>query len=178
MHNKVILIILDGLNYQVARECMGCLMGYVELSRAQLHRLICELPSVSRPLYETILTGKRPLDHGILSNENRRMSREASVFSLTREAGKTTAAAAYYMFSELYNHSPFEPSCDRFQLDTDQPIQHGLFYWQNQYPDSHLFADAEYLRANYDPDFIVLRRLTENSARSEDGRKLRLKIWF
>lgn len=31
MSNKVILVVLDGLNYQVARDCMGYLNGLLEL---------------------------------------------------------------------------------------------------------------------------------------------------
>ncbi|WP_062264677.1 alkaline phosphatase family protein [Endozoicomonas arenosclerae] len=169
MSNKVILIILDGLNYQVARECMGCLMGYVELSRAQLHKLVCELPSLSRPLYETILTGTRPLDHGVLSNDMARRSHQNSIFSLARDREKTTAAAAYYMFSELYNHGPFQPLEDRFQNSPDQLIQHGLFYWLDHYPDSHLFADAEYLRTAYDPDFLLIHPMNVDDAGHHHG---------
>lgn len=30
MSNKVILVVLDGLNYQVARDCMGYLNGLLE----------------------------------------------------------------------------------------------------------------------------------------------------
>ncbi len=30
MSNKVILVVLDGLNYQVARNCMGYLNGLLE----------------------------------------------------------------------------------------------------------------------------------------------------
>ncbi|MEZ8822203.1 alkaline phosphatase family protein, partial [Vibrio sp. 10N.247.310.23] len=32
MSNKVILVVLDGLNYQVARDCMGYLNGLLEQS--------------------------------------------------------------------------------------------------------------------------------------------------
>ncbi|MDO6512489.1 hypothetical protein Q4514_18550, partial [Celeribacter halophilus] len=35
MSNKVILVVLDGLNYQVARDCMGYLNGLLELSDMQ-----------------------------------------------------------------------------------------------------------------------------------------------
>jgi predicted AlkP superfamily pyrophosphatase or phosphodiesterase len=34
MSNKVILVVLDGLNYQVARDCMGYLNGLLEQQRA------------------------------------------------------------------------------------------------------------------------------------------------
>ena len=34
-------------------------------------------------------------------------------------------------------------------------IDAGIFYWEDDYPDSHLFADGEYLRKQYEPDFIL-----------------------
>ena len=34
---------------------------------------------------------------------------------------------------------------DRIQLDTDLPIENGLFYFEDHYPDSHLFAEAAWL---------------------------------
>ena len=32
---------------------------------------------------------------------------------------------------------------DRIQFD--KAIENGIFYWEDHYPDSHLFADANYL---------------------------------
>lgn len=34
MSNKVILVVLDGLNYQVARDCMGYLNGLIEQKKS------------------------------------------------------------------------------------------------------------------------------------------------
>jgi len=76
MNNKVILVVLDGLSYQVARDCMGYLNGLVEQPHSQsalrttLYQLKSELPSMSRPLYECILTGIRPIESGIVNNAN------------------------------------------------------------------------------------------------------------
>ena len=61
MNNKVILVILDGLNYQVAADCLGYLMGHVEQRSARLFKLRCELTSLSN---------------------------QTSVLSLARKAGK------------------------------------------------------------------------------------------
>ena len=66
MQHNVILVLLDGLNYQVAHHAMGHLHAYVEADRAALYRVECELPSLSRPLYECILTGVPPIDSGIV----------------------------------------------------------------------------------------------------------------
>ena len=60
MPHKVILVILDGLNYQVAEHALGHLQAYRAAGRAQLYKLDCELPALSRPLYECLLTGSAP----------------------------------------------------------------------------------------------------------------------
>ncbi|MEG0637176.1 MAG: alkaline phosphatase family protein, partial [Pseudomonas sp.] len=127
MNHNVILVLLDGLNYQVAHHAMGHLHAYVEADRAALYRLECELPALSRPLYECILTGVAPIDSGIVHNNVSRLSSERSVFHYAREAGLNTAAAAYHWVSELYNRSPFEPLRDRHTHAPKLPIQHGLF---------------------------------------------------
>ncbi|WP_370514570.1 alkaline phosphatase family protein [Endozoicomonas sp. OPT23] len=166
---KVILIILDGLNYEVARDCLGNLMAYVELFKARLFKLRCELPSLSRPMYETIITGTRPIDHGVVHNDIIRNSRIESIFSLARSQKLTTAAAAFHWVSELYNDCPFEMMEGRYQNDPEQLIQHGIFYWQEQYPDSHLFADAEHLRVNNDPDFLLIHPMNIDHAGHRSG---------
>lgn len=68
-------------------------------------------------------------------------------------------------FSELYNRVPFAPRCDRILHDLTLPIQHGCFYWEDSYPDSHLFADAEMLRQSHTPDFMLVRghRLSDSN---------------
>lgn len=156
MSDKVILVVLDGLSYQVAHHCMGYLNGLIEADRATLYKMECELPSMSRPLYECILTGIAPVNSGIVNNEIVRLSHFDSIFSLAQKAGKTTAAAAYYWVSELYNRSPFVATRDRFTNDKQLAIQHGCFYQADHYPDDHLFIDAEYLRTEHSPDFLLI----------------------
>ena len=51
MKHNVILVVLDGLNYEVARHALGHLQAYCGAERAALYKLDCELPSLSRPLY-------------------------------------------------------------------------------------------------------------------------------
>lgn len=156
MKNKVILVVLDGLNYQVAHDCMGYLNGLIEQSRATLYQLQCELPSMSRPLYECILTGVPPVKSGIVNNQIVRVSQNESIFSLARQQGKTTAAAAYHWVSELYNRAPYNASRDRFTHDETMNIQHGCFYHWDHYPDEALLLDADYLRKTHQPDFLLI----------------------
>jgi predicted AlkP superfamily pyrophosphatase or phosphodiesterase len=156
MTSAVILVILDGLQFAVAQTGMGYLAHLVEAQQASLYKVQAELPTLSRPLYETLLTGTPASVHGITANEVNRLSHQTSLFHLATQQGLTTAAAAYSWFSELYNRSPFNPFSDRVQHATHQPIQHGVFYWEDSYPDSHLFADAEMLRRDYHPNFMLV----------------------
>ncbi|SHO58686.1 alkaline phosphatase family protein [Vibrio quintilis] len=168
-NNQVILVIIDGLAYDTATDCMGYLQSLVEQRQATLYQLQSELPSLSRPLYETILTGTSPLEHGVLHNQIVRRSTEESVFSLARQAGLTTAAAAYHWFSELYNTAPFIPERDRLTNNPSLLIQHGLFYHEDHYPDSHLFCDAEILRQTYQPDFLLVHPMNTDDAGHKAG---------
>ncbi|MEE5126152.1 alkaline phosphatase family protein [Pseudomonas alliivorans] len=169
MKHKVILIVLDGLNYEVARHTMGHLQAWHAAGRAALYRLECELPALSRPLYECILTGVVPIESGIVHNNVSRLSCERSVFHYARDAGLSTAAAAYHWFSELYNRTPFDAARDRHTDTPELPIQHGLFYWADHYPDSHLFADAESLRLKHEPDFLLIHPMNIDDAGHKHG---------
>jgi predicted AlkP superfamily pyrophosphatase or phosphodiesterase len=75
---------------------------------------------------------------------------------LAHEAGKTTAAAAYYWFSELYNHAPYDQIEDREVDDDSLPIQHGRFFTQDDYPDIELFATARMLVRRFNPDYLLV----------------------
>lgn len=164
MKHKVILVLLDGLNYEVARHALGHLQAYCAAGRAALYRLECELPALSRPLYECIMTGAAPIDSGVVHNDVVRLSRERSIFHYARDAGLTTAAAAYHWMSELYNRAPFVAARDRHTSDAALPIQHGHFYYADHYPDSHLFADAESLRLRHAPDFLLVHPMNIDDA--------------
>ncbi|ENM5834070.1 alkaline phosphatase family protein [Vibrio metoecus] len=169
MSHKVILVVLDGLNYQVAQHCLGYLQALVEQQRAALYLVESELPSLSRPLYECLLTGVRPTDSGIISNQVVRRSHHESIFSLARAQNKVTAAAAYHWVSELYNRAPYDPICDRFTQDTSLNIQHGCFYHWDHYPDEALLLDGEWLRRQHDPDFLLLHPMNIDDAGHQFG---------
>lgn len=161
-------MLLDGLRLDVARDCLG----YVQAEAAAAGRpclpVTAELPSLSRPLYETLMTGVPPVRSGITGNGIVRRSRCTSVFDQCRRAGRTTAAAAYHWFSELYNHAPFQPA-HRVTQDPDAAIQHGLFYWRDGYPDDHLFADAEALRLRHRPGFLLVHPMGVDDAGHRHG---------
>lgn len=153
---KVILVIIDGLGYETGKTRMGYLQHLVEHNQASFHKVIGELPTISRPMYETILTGLPAYKHGIISNGTVRLSKERNIFKIVRENGLKTAAAAYHWMSELYVKAPFDAMNDRFLNNPEADIQNGVFYWADDYPDSHLYYDAEYLRKTNNPDFMLV----------------------
>ncbi|MBM7647480.1 putative AlkP superfamily pyrophosphatase or phosphodiesterase [Bacillus ectoiniformans] len=161
------MIVVDALRFDTACTHMGFMQHLVEQKAAARYEVKSEVPSLSRPLYETILTGTPPLVHGIVGNSVVRLSTQESVFHLARRSGKTTAAAAYYWVSELYNHAPFRHGMDRIQLDKEAPIENGVFYFEDHYPDSHLFAEAEWLVTEKQPDFLYIHPMNVD----DDGHK-------
>ncbi len=146
----------DGLRYDTAAAGMGYLGHLVEAKLASLYKVTGELPSISRPMYETVHTGLPVSEHGIVSNSVVHGSTKPNVFGLARAAGRTTAAAAYYWFSELYNRSPYDWIEDREVDDVSLPIQHGRFYTQDDYPDIDLFATAGMLVRRFSPDYLLV----------------------
>jgi predicted AlkP superfamily pyrophosphatase or phosphodiesterase len=153
---KVILVLSDGLRYDIAVARMGFLGHLVEAKLASLYKVIGELPSLSRPMYETVHTGLTVTEHGVVSNQVVRLSNQPNIFQLARDAGKTTAAAAFFWVSELYNRAPFDPIDDREVDDGSLLIQHGRFYTQNEFPDIDLFATAAMLVRRFDPDYLLV----------------------
>ena len=153
---KVILILSDALRYDVAVANMGFLGHLVEYKLASLYKIVGELPSLSRPMYETIHTGVPSSVHGIVANAIVRHSTMPNIFQSVTNAGKVTAAAAFSWISELYNRAPYDPIDDKEMDDTSLPIQHGRFYTKDEYPDVELFATAAHLIRKFSPDYLLL----------------------
>jgi predicted AlkP superfamily pyrophosphatase or phosphodiesterase len=154
--DKVILVLSDALRYDAAVAGMGFLGHLVEQKKASLYKVIGELPSMSRPMYETIHTGLPVIEHGIISNYIVRRSNKPNIFEAAVQAKKSTAAAAYYWFSELYNQAPYDRLNDREVDDATLPIQHGRFYTEDDYPDIELFQSAGTLVRKFTPDYLLV----------------------
>ena len=154
--NKVILVLSDALRYDTAVNQMGYLGHLVETNQASLYKVTGELPSMSRPMYETVHTGLPSSAHGITSNYVVRLSNQPNIFQIARQAGKVTAAAAYNWFSELYNRAPYDRVEDREVDDPALTIQHGRFYSDDDFPDVELFAAAAMLVRRFSPDYLLV----------------------
>ena len=157
---KTILVLLDACRFDTGTENAGYLEHLIDSKKGAKYRVRGELPSMSRPMYETSFTGLPSEIHGITGNQIYRPSRFPNVFSLCRQQGLVTAAAAYQWISELYSRpGRFDPMRDRYQLRGEGSICHGIFYYEDQYPDSHLLGDGEFLRERYQPDFLLLHTM-------------------
>jgi predicted AlkP superfamily pyrophosphatase or phosphodiesterase len=167
--SRVILILSDGLRYDTAVASMGYLGHLVEARLASLYKVIGELPSISRPMYETTHTGLTASEHGIVSNLVVRRSTRPNVFQSAVQAGRTTAAAAYWWFSELYNRVPYDEVMDREVDDESLLIQHGRFYTQDEYPDVELFATAGMLVRRFMPDYLLIHPMGMDHAGEKYG---------
>jgi len=154
--SKVILVLSDGLRYDTAAASMGYLGHLVEAKLASLYKATGELPSLSRPMYETIHTGLPVNAHGIVANLVVRGSTKPNIFHLAHAFGKKTAAAAYFWFSELYNRCPYDPIEDREVDNESLAIQHGRFYTQDEFPDIELFSMAGMLVRRFTPDYLLV----------------------
>ncbi|HEX9838255.1 MAG TPA: alkaline phosphatase family protein [Anaerolineales bacterium] len=154
--SKVILVVSDALRYDIATTNMGFLGHLVETKQASLYKIIGELPSMSRPMYETIHTGMASSEHGIVANTIVRRSKMPNIFQCVVDTGRVTAATAYYWFSELYNRAPFDWIDDKEVDDEKLSIQHGRFYKQDEYPDGELFATAASLVRRFSPDYLLV----------------------
>jgi predicted AlkP superfamily pyrophosphatase or phosphodiesterase len=167
--SKVILVLSDGLRYDTAAASMGYLGHLVEAKLASLYKVTGELPSISRPMYETIHTGLPVSSHGIVSNQVVRTSTKPNIFHSARAAGRITAAAAYYWISELYNRSPYNPIDDREVDNASLSIQHGRFYTQDEFPDIELFATAGMLVQRFNPDYMLVHPMGMDHAGETHG---------
>lgn len=167
--SKVILVLSDALRFDVAMTHMGFLGHLVEHKKASLYKVIGELPSLSRPMYETVHTGLPVSEHGIYTNQVVRLSDKPNLFQLAVQAGKITAAAAYAWFSELYNRSPYDRINDREVDDLSQPIQHGRFYSEDDFPDIELFANGAMLARRFAPDYLLIHPMGLDFAGEQFG---------
>lgn len=154
---KTVFVLIDACRYDLGSVYLSALEHRIDYGLGAKYKVMGELPSMSRPMYETLMTGLPMYRHGIANNYVCRQSCCESVFSLAKEHGLTTAAAAYYWMSELYNRAPFDKCQDRIQTETQEKslIDHGIFYWDDLYPDTHLYADGEWVRKVYQPDFMM-----------------------
>jgi predicted AlkP superfamily pyrophosphatase or phosphodiesterase len=166
---KLVLLLADGLRADTARDMMGSLQAHHEAGRAHWSSLRSELPSVSRPLYATVITGKAPLEHGITSNLQVGESCGHTVFETLAAHGRRSAVAGYHWFYELLAGTAFDPLRHRQAALPQRGVVAGSWYFEDDYPDSHLLADAEQLRLAHTPDLLLVHPMGPDHAGHQHG---------
>lgn len=148
---RLVVLLADGLRADTARDYMGYLQALNEAGRAQWRSLRSELPSLSRPLYATVINGETPLTHGILGNGQAGQRLARHLFHSLDAHEVPAAVAAYHWFYELLAGEVFDPLRHRDAVPPGCGIAAARWYWEDDYPDSHLLADAEALRRAHLP---------------------------
>lgn len=154
--HKVVFVLIDGLSEIVAHNMLGYMEGMAEQGVALRTTVRSVLPSLSRPCYASMLTGQEPARHGITTNDQTHRIETTSVFDILSKSERTSAVAGYHWMSELFSRGSFDYIRDREQDHNSQGITHGRFYFEDGYPDTHVFVDAERLRQAHDPDLLVI----------------------
>src|SRR5699024_12745887 len=104
MSNKLIVVVIDGMRYDLAVENLGYIEHLVDIGKAMSCQIKSELPSLSRPLYEVLLTGTPSSVNGITSNGSIQLSKQDILFHLTNKHVLIIASASYYWISDYYHH--------------------------------------------------------------------------
>ncbi len=162
--DKLVMVLVDACRYDAALRNFGMLEHLTDYGQCARYKVKGELPSLSRPMYATLMTGLPACSHGVYCNEMDLQPDAPSVFSLCRAAGGVTAAAAWKWMAQLFARPGFSLNADRFQIGTDAAIENGIYYEDDDYPDQYVLADGEYMRRAYHPDFILYHTMAVDNA--------------
>jgi predicted AlkP superfamily pyrophosphatase or phosphodiesterase len=166
---KLVWVLADGLRADTAAAAMGYLQALNEAGRARWATLQCELPGLSRPLYATLISGRAPVEHGIVSNQQDGQRCGDTVFDSLSARGQTAAIAGYHWFYELLSGELFDPFRHRHATPPIKGVAGACWYFEDDYPDSHLLADAEALRVRHAPDLLMVHPMGPDHAGHQHG---------
>lgn len=179
-HNKVILIICDGLRADTAFKEMGYLNSVVNYGQGVKGVSIVDNPSVSRTNYETLHTGVPAVVHGKTSNlVLGKSNMERNVFSEVKKNGGVTACVGSSWFYDLYGSDNYHYLKHK-ELNNENPnevIMYGRFF-SDDVPSSvdsnyeglaHTFQTSDYVIYRYNPSYILIHILTTDYIGHDEG---------
>jgi predicted AlkP superfamily pyrophosphatase or phosphodiesterase len=164
---RLVWLVVDGLRADVAREALGYLRALDEAGAARWATLDCALPSLSRPLYASLLTGQTPVEHGIVSNAQAGQACGPTVLHRLAARGVPVAAAAYHWFYELLAGEVFDPW--RHRETAPSPLHAARWYFDDDCPDAMCLADAETLRRAHAPELLFVHPMGLDTAGHRHG---------
>ena len=133
--NKVCLIIIDGLRYDTSLK-MPFINSEIK-KNGILYKACCDVPSLSRPGYERLLTGSETLINGFNSNENFMPSLIPDLFLLSKKQKLKTSAIAYYWVHQMFPAN----------------IDYTYFYY---FDDKNIYTKSKEIIKSYSPDFLII----------------------
>ncbi len=171
LKRKVLLIIIDGQPWRVARRLNGNLEGWVQSGAARVWKMRSVLPSTSASCYASIHTGVSPQVHGVVSNQAVYRLKQADIFGQVVAAGGTTGAVTHSFWSEFFNRHPWDFVRDIEYDEPGGPITHGRFHTMtaagadNQMTpcDADLFATLSMLVDRFGIDYGIYHSCTLDS---------------
>ena len=86
--NKTVFILLDACQYEAGTRNLGYLEHLIDYQKGAKYKVKGELPSLSRPIYATLLTGTPVYSHGITTNDVLKTLNCDNVFSLCKKHGE------------------------------------------------------------------------------------------
>ncbi|MEI3354429.1 MAG: hypothetical protein V8R49_05515 [Duodenibacillus massiliensis] len=82
-----------------------------------------------------------------------------------KAAGGVTALAGYGWMCELFAHTPYCAAKHKHLAPGNgSAVDAGWFYTRDDLPDTELFAEGDWLIANYSPDFCVIHPMGVDEA--------------
>lgn len=156
MRRPVVLMVIDGLRRDRARRFLSTPFRLVAEGWGGYLPMTSLMPTDSRPSYNTISTGLPSPQNGIVDNHDARLVGTPSIWTIARAHGLSTAASAYYWWSELYNRAPFQREQDILTENGDGAIQHGFFYPRDGESDAVVFAYALRLWQRHHPELLLI----------------------
>ncbi|MEO0367339.1 MAG: alkaline phosphatase family protein [Pseudomonadota bacterium] len=174
---KCILVILDGLGWEISRSLLGNIEGWVASGEANVWKMRSVLPSTSGPCYASIHTGVHPQEHGVLSNSHEHAVSHADIFSEVKSAGKVSAAVAHSYFSTYFQSDPFVPLRDLEVNDPTRVIPYARFYTMTGESSANLAVPSDFdlatqttiLMQQHMPDYVLLHLCSPDSVNHKYG---------
>lgn len=159
MDNKVILLIIQALSYEIATTKMNYMNELVGKGKARFYELDMEKASLLKPLYEDVFEGTDLFVNAMINNQVIRRQSAKNIFQITRDNGLKTGAAAYYWFGETYNEEKLKWQEHKEKIDEASNIQYATYYGHYSYRDSDVFTDSEYIRKKYNPNLLLVHSM-------------------
>lgn len=159
MNNKIILVILQGLNYGAATLSMGYMNELVKTGEAEFYTVSSENTALSKPIYEEMFYNTSLYINAMLNHQVVKVPEKKNIFELAKERGLKTGAAAFYWASEAYNKERLNEVEFKAEFDEDSNIQYGSFYSDASYPDYSVFSDSEFIRKKYNPNLLLVHSM-------------------